>query len=194
VTGNNRPTVFRREGDVWAVGAGPVVRIRDAKGMQYLAMLLAHPGREFHALDLAGGGTADAETRAALAQASESADAGEPLDAEAKAAYRARIAELRALIDRAAPGDMDGTVERAHAELEAITAELSAAYGLGGRARPTASAAERARQSVSKAVTAAIGRIAAEDAALGVHLERSVRTGRFCIYDPEPGTAPAWQL
>ena len=80
------------------------------------------PGREFHALDLAGGGTADPETRAALAQASESADAGEPLDAEAKAAYRARIAELRALIDRAAPGDMDGTVERAHAELEAITA------------------------------------------------------------------------
>ena len=39
-------------------------------------------------------------------------------------------------------------------------------------------------------MTAAITRIGAEDAALGVHLERSVRTGRFCIYDPEPGTAP----
>ena len=71
VAGTSRPTLFRREGDVWAVGAEPVVRIRDAKGMQYLATLLAQPGREFHALDLAGGGTADPETRAALAQASE---------------------------------------------------------------------------------------------------------------------------
>ena len=31
---------------------GRTVRVRDLKGMRYLARLLAHPGREFHVLDL----------------------------------------------------------------------------------------------------------------------------------------------
>jgi tetratricopeptide (TPR) repeat protein len=48
-------SVFRLEGDYWSVGfEGRTVRIRDLKGMRYLAQLLAHPGREFHVLDLVG--------------------------------------------------------------------------------------------------------------------------------------------
>jgi tetratricopeptide (TPR) repeat protein len=44
---------FRREGDYWSVVfEGQTVRVRDLKGMRYLARLLAHPGREFHVLDL----------------------------------------------------------------------------------------------------------------------------------------------
>ena len=47
--------VFRREGDYWSViFEGRTVRVRDRKGMRYLAQLLAHPGREFHVLDLVG--------------------------------------------------------------------------------------------------------------------------------------------
>ena len=46
-------SVFRREGDYWSLEfEGRTVRVRDLKGMHYLARLLAHPGREFHALDL----------------------------------------------------------------------------------------------------------------------------------------------
>jgi hypothetical protein len=45
--------VFRREGDYWSlVFEGRTVRVRDLKGMRYLARLLADPGREFHVLDL----------------------------------------------------------------------------------------------------------------------------------------------
>lgn len=45
--------VFRREGDYWTViFDGRTVRVRDLKGMRYLARLLAEPGREFHVLDL----------------------------------------------------------------------------------------------------------------------------------------------
>ena len=45
--------VFRREGDYWTViFDGHTVRVRDLKGMHYLARLLADPGREFHVLDL----------------------------------------------------------------------------------------------------------------------------------------------
>ena len=44
---------FRREGDYWSiVFEERTVRVRDLKGMRYLARLLAHPGREFHVLDL----------------------------------------------------------------------------------------------------------------------------------------------
>src|SRR5215218_9465213 len=45
--------MFRREGDYWSVVfEGRTVRVRDLKGIRYLARLLANPGREFHVLDL----------------------------------------------------------------------------------------------------------------------------------------------
>jgi len=45
---------FCREGDFWTVAyEGRVVRLKDVKGMHYLARLLAHPGRRFHVCELA---------------------------------------------------------------------------------------------------------------------------------------------
>ena len=47
--------VFRREGDYWlVVFEGQIVRLRDMRGVRYLARLLANPGREFHVVDLVG--------------------------------------------------------------------------------------------------------------------------------------------
>ena len=39
---------------------GHTVRLRDLKGMHYLARLLADPGREFHVLDLVSSETGSA--------------------------------------------------------------------------------------------------------------------------------------
>ena len=51
--------LFRREGDYWTViFDGHTVRVRDLKGMHYLARLLADPGREYHVLDLVASDTA----------------------------------------------------------------------------------------------------------------------------------------
>ena len=53
-------------------------------------------------------------------------------------------------------------LERAEAvqdELDQLVAQLAAAFGLGGRDRRAASAAERARLNVTRAVRAAISRI-----------------------------------
>ena len=56
---------FRREGDYWTVDYGAsVVRMRDAKGLGYLARLLRHPHREFHVLDLLAGDVRHETTRA----------------------------------------------------------------------------------------------------------------------------------
>src|SRR5271166_1067315 len=48
--------IFRKEGEYWTVGyGGKSLRLKDTKGLGYLAHLLRHPSVEFHVLDLAGG-------------------------------------------------------------------------------------------------------------------------------------------
>ena len=47
------PNGFRQVGDYWSISfQGHTFILRDLKGLHYLARLLAHPGREFHVLDL----------------------------------------------------------------------------------------------------------------------------------------------
>ena len=49
-----RGGTFRREGEYWSIEFdGESFRVRDSKGMRHIARLLASPGREVHALDLA---------------------------------------------------------------------------------------------------------------------------------------------
>ena len=63
-----------------------------------------------------------------------------------------------------------------------LVRELARAVGLGGRDRPGASDAERARVRVTKSVRSAVAALARVDAELGRHLQASVRTGSFCSY------------
>ncbi|GAA3651460.1 hypothetical protein GCM10022237_09110 [Nocardioides ginsengisoli] len=170
------PNRFRRDGDLWQVAfAGTAAVVRHVKGMSDLQVLLARPGSETHALDLAG----------APGGAPPEGDTGPVLDEQARAAYKRRLAELDDDIDRAAvDGDADARTQ-AEEERAFLVAELGAAYGLGGRARRTGAAAERARSAVTWRIRDAIRRIEEVHPALGAHLGRSVRTGSFCRYDPE---------
>lgn len=108
------------------------------------------------------------------------------LDDRARREYRERLVE----IDQALAGaDETADVARSAAlaaERDLLLAELAAAYGLGGRVRRTGSSAERARTAVTARVRDAIRRIERALPALGRHLDRSVRTGTFCVYDPDP--------
>jgi hypothetical protein len=190
---------FRREGDVWSIGRDRMVRLRHSKGLAYLATLLAEPGREFHALDLANEGAAvpdrgiGASEAAALGlRADVRAGGGEVIDDQAKSAYRERLRDLQAELDEAAAYNDPVRGEAARVEMDALEAHLSAAFGLGWRARPEGSASERARQSVTKAIRDALRRVAAEDSDLGQHLARSVRTGLYCTYDPDPEARIGW--
>jgi hypothetical protein len=164
-----------REGDYWAVSAGTVtVRIRDARGMQMLAELVASPGREMHALALMG---ADGE-------AGDTGDAGELLDAEAVAEYRERVRDLEDQIAEAESWSDPGRAARARAERDAIASELSRGVGLGGRARRAGAAAERARVNVQRRIRGAIKKIGESLPELAAYLDRAVRTGTFCSYEP----------
>ena len=95
------------------------------------------------------------------------------------------MAELDEEADRAAlDGDDEGRA-RAEEERSFLLAELGAAYGLGGRARRSGAAAEKARGAVTWRIRDAIRRIDEVHPGLGAHLRNSVRTGTFCRYQPE---------
>jgi hypothetical protein len=191
--------VLAREGDVWRLDyEGRVLRVRDAKGMRHLALLLANPGIEFHAVDVAtaaeGGAAPAAESAEGLAVRAGTGDAGPALDSQAKAEYRSRLEDLRAEIEEAESFNDPERAARAREEMDFIAHELSAAVGLGGRDRRAASAAERARVNVTRALRREIRRIADEDAGLGRELETTVRTGTFCAYEPDPRRPVAWEV
>ena len=59
--------LLRREGEYWTIAFdGNVVRLRDAKGIRYLARLLERPGERLRAIDLTGdGGGPDPDPAAA---------------------------------------------------------------------------------------------------------------------------------
>jgi tetratricopeptide (TPR) repeat protein len=183
---------LRRDGRWWyAEAAGSTVRFPDTKGLRYLAELVLRPGVERHALDLVD----RVEGVAAAGEAPDRrrlGDAGPALDAKARAAYRARIERLRADADDAlAVGDLDGA-DRAQAEIDALVAHLAAALGLGGRDRLAASAAERARLNVTRALRAAIARVAEAMPEAGGVLDRRVRTGTWCVFDPHDDDPVRW--
>ena len=176
--------VFRREGDYWSVVFdGRTVRVRDLKGIRYLAQLLANPGREVHVLDLVAG-----ETGQPMALG----DAGVMLDERAKSAYRRRLAEIEDDIEQARALEDAVREAQADAERDFLVRELARAVGLGGRDRRATSASERARSGVTRAVRKGIARIGEHHPQLGEHLNQAVRTGTYCAYVPDPSAPAAW--
>ena len=167
------PMSFAHEGEYWTITSGDeVCRLRDGRGVQILAELVAHPGREFHVLALSGGGAGD------------EGDAGEVLDATAIEDYRERVAELDEEIAEAESFADGARAGRAREEREAIARELAQGVGLGGRARRAGAAAERARTNVQRRLRGTIKKIGESIPRLGAYLDRTVRTGTFCSYDP----------
>ncbi|MEA2316306.1 MAG: hypothetical protein QOD44_495 [Solirubrobacteraceae bacterium] len=194
---------LRREGDVWRIEfEGRALYVKDAKGLRHLGLLLAHPGVEFHAVDIvgaagglvAGGGRAEATAAAPDLEIRREGDAGALLDTQAKREYRARLEDLRADIAEAEEFNDPERAARAREEMAFIAQELSSAVGLGGRDRRASSNAERARVNVTRAVRGAIKRIAAEDPSLGRELETTVHTGYFSRYEPDPRRPVTWQV
>ncbi len=189
--------VFRLEGDTWLVGLdGQTVRLRDLKGLRYLARLLADPGREFHAMDLVAveDGTLPTGSRPVDHDAvtGRPGDLGPILDDQAKRAYRRRLAEIDDDIEQA---QRMGDLERAalaQADRDFIVRELTLAVGLGGRDRRPGSTAERARTSVTRSIRYAMARIAEHHAALSAHLDHAIRTGTYCAYEPDPQAPVTW--
>ena len=190
--GAARTALLTRDGAKWwtASSGGAQARLPDTKGLAYLAELIAHPGSERHAFDLVdrveGVGT-DGRSRpprpgrcGRLARRAGAARVPPPGRA-APGRGRRRIAA--GLLE---------TAEAKQAELDELVAELARAFGLGGRDRRAASAAERARLNVTRALRAAIARLTEALPGAGEVLDRRVRTGLYCAYVPADDDEVRW--
>jgi tetratricopeptide (TPR) repeat protein len=192
--------VFQRDGDYWTLAfAGHVCRLKDAKGLRYLAWLLRTPGRAIHVWDLLDadgaappGPAAGAARDVQPLRASRPADVGAALDARARAAYRERLEELRADLDNAERWRDEERALRMREEIEALTRELSSAYQLGGRPRRSGDPIERARKAVANRIRDSLARIQAAHPPLWRHLSATIKTGTFCVYAPE--RPPRWEI
>jgi len=186
--------VFRTEGDSWTiVYAGRAIRLRDTRGLRYLAQLLWHPGRELHAADLvrlaSGDGPGARRAAGRLDRAASGlGDAGEAIDEQARREYRRHLESLHDQLEEAeAYNDVD-RARRLRAEINAIAHALSATP----RGRRVAAHAERARLTVTKGIKAALAKIQVSHPALGRHLTATVRRGYTCVYAPDPRHPITW--
>jgi hypothetical protein len=163
-----------RDGEVWTVAwAGQQARLKHARGLEILALLVSNPGRPFHVLSLGASDPGDVI---------DTGDAGELLDEEARRAYRSRIAELGQELEEANVWADGARRDRLRAEREFLQDELARAVGRGGRARRAGAAVERARSNVQKRLRAVIRKLAETAPAVARHLDSEIKTGIYVTY------------
>jgi hypothetical protein len=124
--------LFRNDGEYWTLAfEGIIYRIKDIRGLHYLARLLQNPDKELHVLTLVTG------------------------SADPQGGAQAQFSPL----------------------------------GLSDEG-----STERARINVTRAIKAAIKKIAVSHSALGQYLSRTIKTGTFCSYVPEPHQSSSWRF
>ena len=115
----------------------------------------------------------------------EESSTGDVLDQRARTSYEQRIRNLQEDID-AAEADHDYfRADRSRLEMDALVDHLTAALGLGGRARRSGGSAERARSAVTQRIRAAIRAVGDAHPEFARHLETAITTGTYCVYRPE---------
>jgi len=194
---------FARNGEYWTLGyGGRTFSIKDVKGLSYIQRLLEHPGEEFNAIELeagpelpeSGGGDLASILSDANLSVSRPRDLGEMLDEKAKHDFKRRLHELGGELEELKErGDYRRAAE-VEAEIDAIADEIRRAQGKGGRDRRMGSVAERARLNVTRAIRAAVQKISEFNGPLGELLNKSVRTGLYCSYAPNPRVPVTWQF
>jgi hypothetical protein len=168
-------------GEHWLLRyAGSEVVLPALKGVGYVARLVADPGREVAATELAG----SAVEQPALPA----------LDEEARAAYRRRLAEVEDDLAEAVRVNDEARRQLAERDRDYLVAELRSAVGLGGRIRGTGGDSERARTAVTRSLRYALARVSELHPELGRHLACTVRTGTWCSYVPDPLAPIQWKV
>ena len=197
---SSAPTLFRPEGEYWTVSfAGTTCRLKDARGLHYIAQLLHQPHQEVHVISLfttsvdLSEGPSFQDPSLPFEHTEGVSDAGDMLDPQARAAYKQRVSELQEELAEAQQFHDLGRSEQLAAELDFLTHELASAVGLGGRARRVGSPAERARVNITRAIKIALRKISEHHAALGQHLATTIKTGTYCSYTPDVRMPISWQ-
>jgi transcriptional regulator with XRE-family HTH domain len=114
---------------------------------------------------------------------------------EARCWTVAHQGSVRALRDCAGLRHVAHLLRRPDQQVDALTL-LASASGHGEEAKGPMSraATERARLRVTRAIRRALARIAEVQPALGRHLDRTIKTGRRCSYQPAGDAPMTWEI
>lgn len=184
---------FYKEGESWRVCyQGKKAILRDSKGVRCIFVLLQQPGNEFQVEQLEF--EADSKEGYANRTISEedlgrlSPDTREldhQIDPLARRQYGDRIKALKEESEEARRNNDTERARKADLEIEQIRTELNRAFEQSGRPRKSGKT-EHARKRVSQAITYTLGKIRESHPSLELHLRRSITTGVYCGYNPEP--------
>jgi hypothetical protein len=190
-------SLFSHKADYWIIRYhGKTALLKSTRGLRCLAVLLRHPGREFHVGEFVAQPTDISNSTFAVDdRARGGLCAGIPvLDERAKGEYRRRLNELRQDLAEAELLNDYQRKAKAQNEVQAIATHLAYAVGLGGRDRRVSSEAERARSAATKCIRRAIRQVGDAIPSLGYHLETRIKTGYFCSYNPHPERPVSWKF
>ncbi|HET6540440.1 MAG TPA: tetratricopeptide repeat protein [Chryseolinea sp.] len=163
---------FLKEDEIWQVSyEGKLILLSEAKGLHDLLKLLGHPEKQFHCTELMGGG---------LAMKPELV-----FDEKAKRSYQKKILELQEEIRWSEDNNDHHRTATLHQEYNNIVDHLSTSLGLRGKIRKTHDVLDKTRSAVTWRIRNIIQKIEKVHPMLAKHLSASVKTGIFCVYNPE---------
>lgn len=172
------PFVFRRLGQIWVLKfEGEMKLMQDARGLFYVARLLAEPDRDVwcaHLLAAAVG----IDPRITLGSS------GPASDNPTMRKCKETLDDLREELDTAMAGDDEGRIARIESDMRQITKEIARSMGLGGKIRGNTDV-DKVRKSVSMAVSRAVDSIRDEHQVLGKHLLSFISSGTIFRYSPD---------
>lgn len=194
---------IRREGKYWILTVGDrVIPLGRLTSLGFLVYLLRRPGEYHHVVEMATEVDGCVPARAASGfaigpgphQPGTALSADPLLDTVAIRQLRDRLGELQSEIDEA---EMNNDLYRASTlrrEFEEILEHGAKALSPRGRQRKFPDWVDRLRQRVQKAITSANKAIETGDPLLARYLRFDVKTGFWCIYQPDPSHPVLWSF
>lgn len=172
------PFVFRRLGQIWVLKfEGEMKLMQDARGLFYVARLLAEPDRDVWCAYLLAAAVG-IDPRITLGSS------GPASDNPTMRKCKDTLDDLREELDTAKASDDEGRIARIESDMREITTEMARAMGLRGKIREN-SDVNKVRKSVSMAVSRAVDSIRDEHKALGTHLLSFISSGMVFRYSPD---------
>jgi tetratricopeptide (TPR) repeat protein len=163
--------IFELDGDVVRITYGPTTfTLRRSKGLDYLGILLAHPGLVIHVFDL-----------------KRARDGGGPREITADDGYlqkwRAQVHEAKRNLEAAERDNDLGGIEKWREVLDFLLANPPQVRNPD---------VERLRTAISRAIGDAYEKIAKDAPLLLAHLKSHVRPGALCTYMPDAEHPIEW--
>jgi len=201
--------VFLKKGGYWTISyEGELFRLKDSKGLRYIAILLENPEKAFHVGELIQGveGTPSLnhgstykrmnkeqlEKEALKLSKKDDVSDDSVLDEKAIGEFKKRWMDLLEDKREAQDHNDQARLTIINSEIEAIESALTTARGLGGRHRKLYDQKEKNRKSVAYSINYSFNKIEKMNKIVHKHLKNSIKTGTFCCYKPEKPTS--WTL